>query len=296
MRGRCERHQLALGPSGCLICRREQALSAASSAAPAAPVSTAAGGDAVGPAEAAPLREAPTGPSAEAARTAPATPTLGPRRLNIEISPWALLVPAAALGIYLASAVQSGIAVERAARANGSTAAATLGAVDPVAERDAPAELTGDSPAPEPLVAPAPAEAPAEAEAEAEAEPEAQDAFEPASPALTGERERAPELGRAQQVERARELANARELVDITVYYTSWCPACRAARGYLSERGIRFVEHDVEHDARAKSRQKLLNPRGSIPTIDIEGQVLVGFNPTKIEHAIDHAARQRLAR
>jgi len=251
-------------------------------------VSPAAGGDAAGPAEVAPLADALAAPSAEPARTATATPTLGPRRLNIEISPWALLVPAAALGIYLASAVQSGIEAERAARNNDSAAETATGAVEPVAELEAPAEGTGEPRVPEPLRAQGPAPA--------EAELEARDSFEPPSPASSGESESVPEPGRTQQVERARELANARELVDITVYYTSWCPACRKARGYLSERGIRFTEHDVEKDSRASSRQKLLNPRGSIPTIDIEGQVLVGFNPSKIERAIDHAARQRLAR
>jgi len=293
MRGRCERHQLALGPSGCLICRREQALSPASTAAPAAPLSAAAvsstaGADTAGPGELAPLPDAVAAPSAEPARTAPATPTLGPRRLNIEISPWALLVPAAALGLYLATAVQSAAEVERAARATGSSAAAALGAVEPGAELEAPAERTGEPRGPEPLRVQGPAPA--------EAEPEAPDSFEPLSPPASAESERVPQLGRTQQAERARELANARELVDVTVYYTSWCPACRAARGYLSERGIRFTEHDVEKDSRASSRQKLLNPRGSIPTIDIEGQVLVGFSPSKIERAIDHAARQRLAR
>jgi glutaredoxin len=265
MRGRCERHQLALGPSGCLICRREQAAGAASAALP----------------------QDVSGASAEPARAASATPSLEPRRLNVQISPWALLVPAAALGIYLASAARSSIELERAAHAGGSAAVAPAAAA-PASEAEPVSVLADDAH----LRAPARALAPAPAEAELEAE----DSFEPASAALRGESQRIQEPTRVSEAERERQLANARELVDVTVYYTSWCPACRAARSYLSERGIRFVEHDVENDPRAKSRQKLLNPRGSIPTIDIEGQVLVGFDPTKIERAIDHAARQRLAR
>jgi glutaredoxin len=217
---------------------------------------------------------------------ASATPTLEPSRLNIQISPWALLVPAAALALYLASAVRSGIELERAAHEPGSAAAASAAAL-PSVELEARPELRDEARAPEPLPAldPAPVEP--------EREPE--DSFERPS-ALAGESEDIQEPGRDPGPERARQLAEARELVDVTVYYTSWCPACRAARGYLSERGIRFVEHDVENDPRAKARQRLLNPRGNIPTIDIEGQVLVGFNPSKIERAIEYAARQRLAR
>jgi len=227
--------------------------------------------------------EARLSASAEPARTASAIPTLEPPRLSIQISPWMLLVPAAALAIYLASAVRSGIELERAERAQGSAAAA-MAAVEPSAELEAASALADDSRAPEPMRVLAPA-----------AQLETEDPVEPPSTALTGESERVQEPGRDTGAERARQLAEARELVDVTVYYTSWCPACRAARGYLSERGIRFVEHDVEHDARAKARQRLINPRGNIPTIEIEGQVLVGFNPTKIERAIEQAALRRLA-
>ncbi|MEY2931241.1 MAG: hypothetical protein RL033_1990 [Pseudomonadota bacterium] len=94
----------------------------------------------------------------------------------------------------------------------------------------------------------------------------------------------------------ARELATMRERVDINVYYTTWCPACRTLRGYLAERGIRATEYDIENNAAARLRQRQLNPRGTIPTVDIEGQVLVGFNAKSIEAAIDRAARARLQR
>lgn len=211
--------------------------------------------------------------------------TLEPPRLNIQISPWALLVPAAALGIYLASAARSGVEGERAERAQRS-AAVTSAAIEPSAERGAGSGLADDSAAPEPLRAAAPVRA--------EPELEPQDFERPS--ALVAESEAIREPARDNGAERARQLAEARQLVDVTVYYTSWCPACRATRGYLSERGIRFVEHDVENDARAQARHRLLNPRGNIPTIEIEGQVLVGFSPAKIERAIDHAARRRLAR
>jgi glutaredoxin len=103
-------------------------------------------------------------------------------------------------------------------------------------------------------------------------------------------------LARAQRGAEARELADMRERVSVTVYYTSWCPACRSLRGYLAERGIRSTEYDVEHDRNAKLRQRQLNPRGSVPTVDIEGQVLVGFSPESIEAALNRAARARLQR
>ena len=147
MRGRCERHQLALGPSGCLICRREQA---------ASPPPRRAASQCrcrqrrlrtrrPRPRRGGALAEAPAAPSAEPARTASATPTLEPPRLNIEISPWALLVPAAALALYLASAVRRGSSWS-VRRATTAVLRQRRGAVEPVAELEAPAELTGEAP------------------------------------------------------------------------------------------------------------------------------------------------------
>jgi glutaredoxin len=122
---------------------------------------------------------------------------------------------------------------------------------------------------------------------------------EPLAPAAPTARDNALRNSNPTQARRefeAQELANLRERVDVIVYYTSWCPACRSLRGYLAERGIRSTEYDIENDSAAKARQRALNPRGTIPTVDIEGQVLIGFNPRRIEAAIDRAARARLQR
>lgn len=89
-------------------------------------------------------------------------------------------------------------------------------------------------------------------------------------------------------------LDHARSQVSITMYSTSWCGACRAARAYFDDEGIAYRELDVERDRQAAMRMRELNPRGSVPTIDIEGQVLVGFSSRAIESAIDAAARRRL--
>ncbi|HVZ36110.1 MAG TPA: glutaredoxin family protein [Polyangiaceae bacterium] len=92
------------------------------------------------------------------------------------------------------------------------------------------------------------------------------------------------------------QLAAARENVELKVYYTEWCPTCRALRRYIAERGIRAVEYDVEKDREAAARYRKLNPRHTIPTIDIDGQVLIGFNPELIQAVIDRTARTQLAR
>jgi glutaredoxin len=88
-------------------------------------------------------------------------------------------------------------------------------------------------------------------------------------------------------------LASARQNVEITMYSTSWCGVCKQARAYMLQRQIRFTEFDVDHDPAANAKQHILNPRGSVPTITVDDQLLIGFSPESLEKRIDRAARRR---
>jgi glutaredoxin len=67
-------------------------------------------------------------------------------------------------------------------------------------------------------------------------------------------------------------------------------------RRYIAEHGIVAVAYDVDKDREAAARYRKLNPRHTIPTIEIGGQVLIGFNPEHIQAVIDRTARAQLAR
>lgn len=74
---------------------------------------------------------------------------------------------------------------------------------------------------------------------------------------------------------------------DIVVYGASWCGACRSAERFFRERGVAFVEKDIERDpaARAEMLRKAqaagISPRG-VPVIDLRGRILQGFDPSQI--------------
>jgi glutaredoxin len=91
---------------------------------------------------------------------------------------------------------------------------------------------------------------------------------------------------------RAREVA-ARGSIGLTMYSASWCGACRSARRWLDEQQISYTEHDIDKDPEARGRQRTLNPSGSVPTIEVGGEVLVGFSPARLRAAIDRAANPR---
>jgi glutaredoxin len=77
-------------------------------------------------------------------------------------------------------------------------------------------------------------------------------------------------------------------LRDVVVYGTSWCGACAQARSWLRERGIPFLDKDVEKDDKAqaelarKAKRAGISPSG-VPVIDVRGNLMVGFDPVRIE-------------
>lgn len=72
----------------------------------------------------------------------------------------------------------------------------------------------------------------------------------------------------------------------ITMYTTSWCGDCRAAKLALEQAGVPFVEVNVEHDEQALAELERLNDgRRSVPTL-VAGDVsasLSRFDPGKLD-------------
>jgi glutaredoxin len=86
--------------------------------------------------------------------------------------------------------------------------------------------------------------------------------------------------------------ASQRAQVRITMYTTSWCPACASARSWLHSRGIPFDDYDVEVEPEAAARHRHLNSSRSVPTIDVEGTVIRGWSAEDLRNAVDRAAHR----
>jgi len=74
----------------------------------------------------------------------------------------------------------------------------------------------------------------------------------------------------------------------VTVYGTSWCGACRAARQYFSERKIPFADKDIEADPAAarelaEKASKMGIPTDRVPVLDVRGRLLLGFDRARVE-------------
>jgi glutaredoxin len=87
----------------------------------------------------------------------------------------------------------------------------------------------------------------------------------------------------------------ARGAVTVIIYGASWCGPCHQAADYLKSRGVSYVMKDIEETPGAadEMRDKLSRAGhhgGSIPVIDVRGQILIGFSASSLDRALANAA------
>jgi glutaredoxin len=95
--------------------------------------------------------------------------------------------------------------------------------------------------------------------------------------------------------EHEQQVVEAQRSVQIELYGAGWCPSCRKARAWLDAEGIAYRYRDTG-DAVNKHTMRSLNLNGTIPTIDIEGGIVVGFSPDQMRAQIRRAAEVRVAK
>jgi glutaredoxin-like YruB-family protein len=66
--------------------------------------------------------------------------------------------------------------------------------------------------------------------------------------------------------------------MNVVVYTTPTCPYCHQAKGFLSQRGVKFTEYDVSMDRAAADEVIRKSGRMEVPVITIDDQVVVGFD------------------
>jgi glutaredoxin len=70
----------------------------------------------------------------------------------------------------------------------------------------------------------------------------------------------------------------------VIVYITSWCPACRMTTDYLKDKKIPFVVKDIERNEQyMKEMVKKVGGYRGVPVLDINGRILLGFNPQVLD-------------
>lgn len=69
---------------------------------------------------------------------------------------------------------------------------------------------------------------------------------------------------------------------NVTIYTTPTCTFCRMTKDFFAEHGVQYVELDVAQDLAARQTMFDLSHQMGVPVIEIDGQVVVGFNKPKL--------------
>jgi glutaredoxin-like YruB-family protein len=76
-------------------------------------------------------------------------------------------------------------------------------------------------------------------------------------------------------------------VAEIKVYSTPTCPYCKIAKQYFAENGIPFEEIDVSKNFSAAQEMVKKSGQMGVPVIDIDGQIIVGFDRGRIKKILD---------
>ena len=72
----------------------------------------------------------------------------------------------------------------------------------------------------------------------------------------------------------------------VKIYTTPACPYCYTLMEFLKEKGIEFEEIDVSKDEKARDEMIKKSGRLEAPIIEIDGQIVVGFDKEKISNLL----------
>jgi len=76
------------------------------------------------------------------------------------------------------------------------------------------------------------------------------------------------------------------ETNSIIIYSANWCAFCKAAKDYLDKLGVKYNELDVEADIANGNAAVSKSGQRGIPVLDIQGDIIVGFDRPKIDQAL----------
>lgn len=74
--------------------------------------------------------------------------------------------------------------------------------------------------------------------------------------------------------------------MSVKVYSTPACPYCKMVKSFLTENQIAFEEIDVSLNQAAAQEMIAKSGQMGVPVVDIDGQIIVGFDRPKIAAAL----------
>ncbi|MDD3223384.1 MAG: glutaredoxin domain-containing protein [Clostridium sp.] len=73
----------------------------------------------------------------------------------------------------------------------------------------------------------------------------------------------------------------------IKIYSTPTCSWCKKTKDYLKSKNIDFKDLNVADDLEAREEMLKLSNQSAVPVINIDGNIIVGFDKAAIDKLIE---------
>jgi glutaredoxin 3 len=75
-------------------------------------------------------------------------------------------------------------------------------------------------------------------------------------------------------------------MANVKIYSTPTCTYCQLAKQFFTENNISYEEFDVAADEAKRTEMVEKTGQMGVPVLDIEGQVVVGFDEAKVKEVL----------
>ena len=72
-----------------------------------------------------------------------------------------------------------------------------------------------------------------------------------------------------------------------TIYTTPTCVYCKMTKAFFKEHNVAYEERDVSSDVKAREEMISKSNQMAVPVIDIDGQIIVGFDKVELSKLLD---------
>ena len=80
----------------------------------------------------------------------------------------------------------------------------------------------------------------------------------------------------------------------VRLFTSPGCPYCFTLKEFLKQNGIEFEDIDVSKDENALKEMIEKSGQMGVPVVDIDGQIVVGFDKEKISELLKLANNKRI--
>ncbi|MDP2656446.1 MAG: glutaredoxin family protein [bacterium] len=73
----------------------------------------------------------------------------------------------------------------------------------------------------------------------------------------------------------------------VTIYSTPTCGYCKLAKSFFNEYKVAYTEKDVSQDIKAQEEMIAKSNQMGVPVIDVNGEIVVGFDQDRLATLLD---------